>query len=100
MPAVTTKIDYTALNERRSALTDSQRLEVDTLMAQAIGYVWGRQDAGDQRSVIEADGSLAFGHVYAHHAIDFETHAIFMRRSIPHGYELWLSGVPLDSREH
>lgn len=55
--------------------------------AQAIGYVWGRQDAGEDPG--DTGYSLAFGKAVALVASLFESEAIYTKRPLQDTFPLW-----------
>lgn len=60
----------------------------------AMTYVWGWQDAlGGEKSTIESE---AFADAYAQHELEFRTGQRYCVTNIPHAWQLWLAGKPIE----
>ena len=74
---------------------DIHRNEVDSLFAQAISYVWGREDAGDQ--ILDASWGWNFAMAYGKHAAAFASEMISHRHPLAEAYRMFQAGRDLDA---
>lgn len=66
--------------------TESIERQVEQSEYQAIGYVWGRQDAGEDGDTIR---SMEFGRAYAERKRAFLTEQTYFMPNIKDAYEEW-----------
>lgn len=83
--------EYRAALER---VPEYRRIDVEILEAQAVSYVWGRQDAGE--SVRDTGWSTDFGHAYGLHAARFAASEICYRMNIERAFLRWREGKPIE----
>ena len=62
--------------------------------AQAISYVWGRQDAGESEH--DTQVSIAFADAYGLHALEYETGRSGHRRMLRDAYARWVETGGID----
>lgn len=84
---VRTVPDFTELTARHRALPPATQTEVMMLRYQAIGYVWGWQDAGE--SIKDTGSSIDFGDAYWGHALDYAEEKSCFRINVPDAFKLW-----------
>ncbi len=80
------KDGFTVLASLMERLPEYKRVEVRDLHSKAIGYVWGFQDARNERST---DLSWDFGHAYAIHAAYFALGEKGSRMPIQEAFRSW-----------
>lgn len=73
----------TSVSQRRF---ERVRDAVLTAQAQAIAYVWGRQDMGEAG---DTERSMAFGAAYGAHVRAYEEERHYHKRNIRDAYERW-----------
>lgn len=69
---------------------ESVRKQVEILAAQATGYVWGRQDAGE--SARDTGYSADFGYAYGIHAAEYALGLSSSRRNIQDAFNRFKAG--------
>jgi hypothetical protein len=77
---------FNEFSERLSALPDVTREEIIRQQYQAIGYVWGRIDAGER---ISSDAVWQFATAYAGQVLEYKTGKTSSLRGIQDAYEEW-----------
>lgn len=68
---------------------EATRIDVKESHAMAIGYAWGRQDAGE--SATDSHAAWLFGHAYALHAALYATEARHSRKPLVDAYAEWIA---------
>lgn len=79
-------------------LTTAQVLAVEVAQAQATGYVWGRQDAGE--SGRDTGYSLDFGKAYGAAKLEYVTERRFMLPPIQAAFNEWRESGVITTGKH
>jgi hypothetical protein len=77
--------------ELLAGMTETERTNVECLRAQSIGYVWGRQDAGE--SPKDTGASTDFGYVYGLHCARYSRGVSGFRKTVRDVFEAWVAGT-------
>lgn len=94
METITQNETFRELTERLDNLRPLTRENVKSLWGQAIGYVWGWQDAGG--APVDSDVSWRFGLAYGWHAYRYATEMQGYRRNIRDAFQRWTSTGTID----
>lgn len=85
---------FTELQAIKERLYPSRRSVVEFSEAQAMAYVWGRQDAGESGK--DTGESIEFGRAYAMHEARYQADMIGCRHSIRDAFERWSKGQSIE----
>jgi hypothetical protein len=81
------EVDYAAYYRRLlDEMTDVQKARVKVLRHEAIGYVWGWQDARGEK---DTGVSLDFGYAYGAHAAEYALELFGWRMSPSAAWKCW-----------
>lgn len=87
-------VDWETLNDAKQALSERRQIAVEIAQAQAISYVWGRQDAGEDMK--DTGFSIDFGRAYALHVCWYESQQICYRRNIESAFLRFRDGLSIE----